>query len=228
MENISAELNKFIVLDEDTFAIQGKNLKTGEKVELVTKDGEIKTVVVGKILEEEDGIFTADFSWINTLEDALAAGKNIFTQTDNGRWLVAGKNLLPGGEVEVVTKDGEIKTVIIQEILKEEDDGIQNAVFENIEPDLTSLMEQGRLIFAKRDGKFVVRGKNLKPHTIVKVTKANGKKVKVMQMAPRLLHSYRYSYHLDQLRSTMHKNWRNHFKPCLYQHLLLHPLRPIH
>lgn len=171
-------LISFTTLDDDVFAIRGMNFSPGQEVEVFTKNGEKKTVVVDEILENNNGILTATFTWVNPLEDVLTNGKRVFIQSDDGTWYVKGKGLLPGEQTLVTTRNGQKKTVIIKQIIEDEN-GIQTASFENISQDLNTLLEDGKLIFVKNGDAYFVKGKNLTPSTIVKVTKANGKKVKV-------------------------------------------------
>lgn len=168
----------FTQVENNTFAIKGLNLTPGTLVEAITKEGETRQVKVGKVLQDDNGLVTASFEWANTASQAVNDGKRIFTQTDDGTWLIKGQGLIEGEQTSITLKDGKSKPVIVKDIIHDES-GIQTATFENVEIDLTTLLEDGRLIFIKSGNEYFVKGKNLKPATIVKVTKSDGSKVKV-------------------------------------------------
>lgn len=164
----------FQKLEDDTFAIMGSNLIPGEEVEVSTKDGETRSVIVGKILNEQDGIQTAEFTWATPAYADIdySQGQIYFCTLDNGDYAIKGLELGVGEEVEVTTKDGETKTVIVTEILDTDEDGVQTAAFEWPKITTADLVEQGRIVFTKTEtGTWVVTGKGLKEGKEVKVTR---------------------------------------------------------
>ncbi|XCB29585.1 hypothetical protein RQN30_10335 [Arcanobacterium hippocoleae] len=172
-------LVSFVSYDEDTFAIRGMNLEEGSEVDVTTKEGEVKKVTVSEILENDKGLVTAAFTWPDEVGKALEDGQIIFTQTDNGQWLIKGYAMIEGEEVKVTSRDGKECTVIVKAIQSTDENGLQTAAFENIESDMSELLDNGRIIFIREDEDYLVKGKGLTKGSTVKVTKANGKKVKV-------------------------------------------------
>ncbi|MFC5369848.1 hypothetical protein [Arcanobacterium bovis] len=169
----------FIDLGDDTYGVKGKDLQPGAEVKVSKKNGGKATVIIDEIIDEEDGVQTATFTWPDTVGEALQNGQIIFTQTDNGEWLIKGYALIEGEEVEVTSRNGKKRTVIVGAIHSVDEDGLQTAAFENVESDMSDLLADGRIIFIRDDGEYLIKGKGLVKGSTVKVTKANGKKVKV-------------------------------------------------
>lgn len=164
----------FKKIDDDTFAIMGTTLLPGEEVEVTTKNGDVRKVIVGEIIEEQDGIQTTTFEWVNEPRPGLdyAEGKIYFHQLDNGEYTVRGMNLAEGETVEVSVKDGSTMKVVVTQILEADEDGIQTAAFEwpLMNPD--DLLTGGRVVFTRDDGgNWLIRGRGLETGKTVKVTR---------------------------------------------------------
>jgi len=123
----------FQKLEDDTFAIMGSNLIPGEEVEVSTKDGETRSVIVGKILNEQDGIQTAEFTWATPAYTDIdySQGQIYFTNTEPGTWVVTGKGLKEGKEVKVTRKGKTTKEKVIVDLIINDEDGVQTATFTN-------------------------------------------------------------------------------------------------
>lgn len=163
----------FVKLDNDTFAITGANLATGQTVNVTTKAGTNTPVIVKKIIKDEGGIQTATFDWIKTAttEDQLAEGNIVFRQLDNGDYVIQGVDLRPGEKVKVTTKGGNTPEVVVGEIIEITDEAT-TATFQWVETDLNELLKEGKILFQRLQGDgWGITGQGLKPGKQVKVTK---------------------------------------------------------
>lgn len=163
-------------LDNTQWAIEGVNLTPGETVIVYTRDGEARDVIVGQILETNHGVDTATFEWANHPDPAVIAdGTVIFHSLGEGEWAIRGLDLAQGEEVEVTTKAGDTRTVIVADII-DIDDNLVTARFEWADTPNDDL-----ITFASNphgDG-YLIRGTNLTPGTTVPVVKKSGKPVRV-------------------------------------------------
>lgn len=164
----------FRKLEDDTFAIVGSTLLPGETVEVTSKNGNVRKVIVGEILDEQDGIQTAEFEWVSEPRPDIdySEGQVYFHQLDNGDFQVRGMNLAEGETAAVTVKDGGTKEVIVSRVLGVDEDGIQTAEFEWPEFDPADLFKDGRIIFTKLEGdEWGIRGKGLETGKTVKVSR---------------------------------------------------------
>ncbi|MDY5585310.1 MAG: hypothetical protein SPG61_05940 [Arcanobacterium sp.] len=168
----------FTRADDGSWVLKGRELAEGESVVVSRADGSTTTVIVGKILGED--------SWGNTLyaweniekEIDIDEDTIIFVKDDDGDYLIRGKDLLEGEIVTVTRADGSCSQVIVEQIL-DEIDGIQYACFANVERDINSEIEAGKIVFLKHDGEVMIAGAGLEPKSIVEATTKIGKKIKV-------------------------------------------------
>lgn len=168
----------FRKLNADQWAIEGVNLTPGETVTVYTRDGEPHEVIVGQIVETSHGVDTALFQWPDRPDpDLVTDGTVIFHRLADGEWAIRGLNLAQGEEVEVTTKAGDIRTVIVGEILDIEDN-LATARFDWADNDANPEL----ITFAANphgEG-YLIRGSNLTPGTTVPVVKKSGKPVRVI------------------------------------------------
>lgn len=173
---------------DDSFAIVGTGLTPGDAVEVTLKNGEKKTVIVGKIVEEQDGIQTAEFEWVKETPPGLdySEGKVYFHQLDNGDYTIRGMNLMEGETVSVSVREGGVKEVIVSSVLDVDEDGIQTAKFEWPHTTPKDLIETGQIVFTHlENGGWAIQGKGLETGKTVKVTrkgKASKEKVIVSEI----------------------------------------------
>lgn len=164
----------FRKLDDDTFAIVGSTLLPGEQVEVTSKNGTVRQVIVGKILSEDDGIMTAEFDWVAEPHPDIdySDGQVYFHGLDNGDYVVTGMNLVEGETATVSVKDGGTKEVIVTKILDVNEDGIQTATFEWPRTSPDDLVNDGRIVFTRLEGdEWAIRGKGLETGKTVKVSR---------------------------------------------------------
>lgn len=178
----------FTKLDEETFGIMGSTLLPGEQVEVSSKNGNTKQVIVGKIISDEDGIQIAEFEWVDEPRPEIdySEGQIYFHAQDNGDYVITGMNLVVGTTVKVSLKSGGEKEVIVGEILDVDENGVQTAQFEWPRTDPDELVNSGRIVFTRLEGdEWAIRGKGLEPGKTVKVSrkgKASKEKVIVAEI----------------------------------------------
>lgn len=168
----------FRKLDTNQWAIEGVNLTPGETVTVYTREAEPREVIVGQIVETSHGVDTALFEWADRIDpDLVADGTVIFHRLPDGQWAIRGLDLMEGDEVDVTTKAGKTRTVIVGQILAM-DDNLATARFEWADNDTNREL----ITFATNphgEG-YLIRGTNLTPGTTVPVVKKSGKPVRVI------------------------------------------------
>ncbi|MFY9262585.1 MAG: hypothetical protein WBH82_00555 [Arcanobacterium sp.] len=114
---------------------------------------------------------------------AIDEGRNSFRSIDDDNWAVEGYDLRAGQEVTVTKKDGEEVTVIITEIIEEENQyGLTLAKYEWLQTDLDQITDEGNIIYRKlEDGSWGIQGYDLQVGTLAEVVTKKGEihKVKV-------------------------------------------------
>lgn len=168
--------------NDDGFTIVGSSLIPGQEVEVCTKTGKRRTVIVGSILEEKDGVQTASFQWVEEAKPEIdfSKGQVYFRGLDNGDYGVCGFNLVAGSNVSVTDRKGKRRQVRVLEILSEDDDGLQVGTFEWLETDHSDLLDEGRIFFTRlEDETWVIRGKGLEVGRKVKVSRKGKSKQEV-------------------------------------------------
>ncbi|MEW6881432.1 hypothetical protein [Trueperella pyogenes] len=168
----------FRKFDDEQWAIEGVDLVEGETVTVYTKENEAREVVVREIIETNHGVDTALFEWVNHVDpDLMKNGTVIFHSLGDDQWAIRGLDLVEGEEVEVTTKAGKTRNVIVGDIL-DVDDNLITARFEWAE----SAFDDDRITFtAHPSGNgYLIRGTNLVPGTNVPVVKRVGKPVRVV------------------------------------------------
>lgn len=167
----------FRKLNDGQWAIEGVNLTPGETVAVYTREGQPREVIVGQIVETSHGVDTALFEWADRTDpDLVADGTVIFHRLPDGEWAIRGLDLMEGDEVDVTTKAGNTRTVIVGTILAMEDN-LATARFEwadnDTDPDLITFTSNPHA-----EG-YLIRGLDLTPGTTVPVVKKSGKPVRV-------------------------------------------------
>lgn len=172
----------FRKLPDGTWGVEGVDLFEGDQVEVTTKDAEIKDIIVGEILEENYGVITARFEWVNTTDpDLVADGRVIFHKLPDDTWGIQGLDLAKGDTVTVSTRDGKEHEAIVGEIV-EMDDNLATARYSWADASTPNL-DDGRIIFRKNPNDpttYLIQGRGLTPGSEVPVVKKSGKPVRVI------------------------------------------------
>ena len=164
----------FKKISEDEIGIFGVALTPGSQAAVTTKNGDVVTVLVGEIIDEQQGIRTATFEWIEEdPTETLEPGQAIYRKDNHlGQYIIVGRDLTEGATATVITKNGGTHEVTVGEI--QADDGtVQSALYRRNYPPIPD----GQAIY--RHGtdtdEYFIEGPNLEEGKDVKVTTKTGK-----------------------------------------------------
>ncbi|MDE1578185.1 hypothetical protein PWJ87_09395, partial [Actinotignum sanguinis] len=85
----------FKKISEDEIGIFGVALTPGSQAAVTTKNGDVVTVLVGEIIDEQQGIRTATFEWIEEdPTETLEPGQAIYRKDNHlGQYIIVGRDL---------------------------------------------------------------------------------------------------------------------------------------
>lgn len=177
-EHISGALDDtpvFVRQPDDSFAVMGCRLRVGQEVEVATQRSGMRSVIIKRILSDDEGIQTCEFEWAKPLTPKydFEDGKTIIVHDqETQNYYLRGLELVEGETRQVSLRAGGKREVIVGEVLDIDVDGVQTARF--TWPLSAKDYPPGTGRFTRLpDGKWAVRGKDIKPGDMLCVARKN-------------------------------------------------------